>query len=459
MISSLPPEEFLNWLTQRVSRREALDCDVPEQKALYEPIYDEDPDDPVRLMRKCISRQPVQSFQTFSGFRGSGKTTELFRLRHCLRQDGCLVFYTDALKYLSPADTVDIADMLLVIAGAFNDQLIDQGYGDDMKESWWSRAWHYLKTTTVDVTGLEAGGDIAGAEAKLKAALQTSPSFRQEVNKALVHRIRELKNKVDEFFAENIQRVRKSAKVKKDVKIVFMFDGLEQIQGTRSNENDVVDSITRLFANSREMLEIPSVHLVYTVPPWLKFVIPGFQTRLIPTVKLWKKKDRARNGAGHATMLSILKLRFTDEGFERFFGPLTKKGSHHLADELIEHSGGHFRDLLRLTEEAILRCDDVPVTKESINHAIASIRRNFLPISREDALILREIAEHRDAIPQTTSPAEVSRLARFLNTHVVLYFINGDEWYDLHPLIRDEVYEITKRAAAIATHTESGESA
>ena len=33
-----------------------------------------------------------------------------------------------------------------------------------------------------------------------------------------------------------------------------------------------------------------------------------------------------------------------------------------------------------------------------------------------------------------------------MNTHMVLYFINGDEWYDLHPLIRDEVAEIVKRA-------------
>jgi hypothetical protein len=454
MLSSLSPEKFLDWLTLRVSRREALDCDVPEQKALYEPIYEDDPDDPVKLMHKHISRQPVQSFQTFSGFRGSGKTTELFRLRHVLRKDGCLVFYADALKYLSPADTVDIADMLLVIAGAFNDQLIEQGHGDAMHESWWRRAWNYLKTTNVDVKDLEAGGDVLGVEVKLKAALQTSPTFRQEVNKVLVHRIRELKNHVDTFFAENIQRIRE--KTKKETKIVFIFDGLEQIQGTRSNENDVVDSITRLFSNSREMLEIPSVHLVYTVPPWLKFVIPGFQTRLIPTVKLWKKEDRAENKKGQATMLAVLKLHFTDEGFERFFGKLKKNGSHALAESLIEHSGGHFRDLLRLVEETALRCDDVPVTKEAVTHAIASIRRNFLPISREDAVILREIAEQRDAIPQTTSPAEVSRLARFLNTHVVLYFINGDEWYDLHPLIREEVYEITKRATALANQPAPG---
>ncbi len=454
MISTLPSEDFSQWLFQRVARREALDCDVPEQKALYEPIYANDGDDPVKLMGKHIRFQPVQSFQTFSGFRGSGKTTELYRLRHVLRQEGCLVFYADALKYLSPADTVDIVDMLLVVAGAFNDQLVDQGYGDGMLENWWVRAWHYLKTTNVDVKDLELGGTVAGAAVKLKAALQTSPSFRHEVNKALVHRVREFKNHVDDFFAQNIQRIRKADK--KDTKVVFIFDGLEQIQGTRSNENDVVDSITRLFANSREMLEIPSVHLVYTVPPWIKFVIPGFQTRLLPTVKLWKKTDRARNSEGYDNLLAILKLRFTEEGFERFFGKLKKGGSHALAETLIEHSGGHFRDLLRLVEETILQTDKLPVAKEAVTHAIATVRRNFLPIARDDATVLRAIAEQRTAIPQTTSPAEVSRLARFLDTHVVLYFINGDEWYDLHPLIREEVFEITAHAAIPVTQITTG---
>ena len=443
MIPAMTDDKFLDWLYDRVSQRTALDPATPEQLALYEPLYEDDPDDQVELMRQCIKRSKVDSFQCFSGFRGSGKTTELFRLRKLLKDDDCLVFYADALDYLSPADAIDIGDMLLVIAGAFNDQLIEQDLGNGLKESWWARASHYLKTTEVEVPEIEVGGDIAGVGVKLKAALKTSPTFRQQVSKALVHRLKELKNHVDEFFAENLQRIRKETGT--DTKIIFIFDQLEQIQGTRANEADVVDSITRLFSNSREMLTIPHIHLVYTVPPWLKFVLRNFQARILPTIKLWKKKDRARVSEGYQTLISVLKLRFTEEGFERFFGKLTPKGSHALAEKLIEHSGGHFRDLLRLLEETILRTRKPPVTRDIVDRAIATVRRSFEGISREDAVVLQKIADQRACIPETNSPQEITRLATFLNTHVVLYFINGDEWYDLHPLIRGEVAEIMRQ--------------
>jgi hypothetical protein len=32
----------------------------------------------------------------------------------------------------------------------------------------------------------------------------------------------------------------------------------------------------------------------------------------------------------------------------------------------------------------------------------------------------------------------------------VLYFVNGREWYDIHPLIREEVMDVVKAAAPAA---------
>jgi hypothetical protein len=39
-------------------------------------------------------------------------------------------------------------------------------------------------------------------------------------------------------------------------------------------------------------------------------------------------------------------------------------------------------------------------------------------------------------------------LTRFLDSHFVLYSVNDDEWYDIHPLIRDEVAEVMQATAA-----------
>ena len=37
---------------------------------------------------------------------------------------------------------------------------------------------------------------------------------------------------------------------------------------------------------------------------------------------------------------------------------------------------------------------------------------------------------------------ELPRLARFLDTSLVLNYHNGDDWYDVHPLIRQEIEHV-----------------
>jgi len=79
--------EFLKWLHQQLKVDEPLHPGNP----LYEPIYTSVSDDPVELIYKSFSRAEVESLNFISGFRGSGKTTELFRLKKQLEDDGLFV--------------------------------------------------------------------------------------------------------------------------------------------------------------------------------------------------------------------------------------------------------------------------------------------------------------------------------------------------------------------------------
>src|ERR1700716_75752 len=79
-----------NELLKRLYRRlheEALRADVPEDLNLYEPIYKPTPahDEPIELLARHIELSEGDSIQFFSGFRGSGKTTELRRLEQKLK--------------------------------------------------------------------------------------------------------------------------------------------------------------------------------------------------------------------------------------------------------------------------------------------------------------------------------------------------------------------------------------
>jgi hypothetical protein len=64
------------WLSPHLNVDDALDPSDPLYEELYEPLYKNDPDDPIRLIFKDIELKEVQSLNFISGFRGSGKTTE-----------------------------------------------------------------------------------------------------------------------------------------------------------------------------------------------------------------------------------------------------------------------------------------------------------------------------------------------------------------------------------------------
>ena len=66
---------------------------------------------------------------------------------------------------------------------------------------------------------------------------------------------------------------------------------------------------------------------------------------------------------------------------------------------------------------------------------------------------LAQIERERATVLKSTEPSEISRLTRFLDTHIVLYIRNGEEWYDVHPLVREEVRAIAANATAAAAAT------
>jgi len=390
------------------------------------------------LLQERIELAASESLNLFSGFRGSGKTTELFRLRERLVNKGYIVLYANALNYINPADRIEISNLLIVLAGAFSDALQEEYHIDLRGETYWTRLKNWLAATDVDIRelSLKTGADI-------KLELRTTPSFRQKLSQALSGRIGELHAEVIGFFEDGFKAIRQKAGT--DAKVVFLFDSLEQIRGSLSNEQEVTRSVEVLFSNNLRLLEIPYLHVVYTVPPWLKFVLPGVRMVVLPCVRTWDNdKERTTCVPGMEALRSLTGRRFSADGLKRFFGaaPFSR------ADRLIALSGGHFRDLLFLLQETVLRANDLPVSDEAIERAITEVRSMFLPISMDDARWLAEIERERASLLKTREPAEISRLTRFLDTHVVLYLRNGEEWYDVHPLVRDEVLHIVKASGA-----------
>jgi hypothetical protein len=288
----------------------------------------------------------------------------------------------------------------------------------------------------------------AGLE--LKVALRETGSFRKRLREFLGNRLGELKAEANRFVEERIREIQQTLGA--NTQVVFIFDQLEQLRGSASNEGDVIRSVERVFSSHYDKLKFPYVHAIYSVPPWLQFVLPGgVDVEVLATFQLWKNDEqRTAYKSGMLSMRRMVMRRLGEVGMEKVFG----KGNpgRNRVDRLIAASGGHFRDLFRLLRELLVRLQtqqkSLPAEDDSVDEAIQRVREQFLPLSEDDARRLDRIATTRSCVLADSSPGEAMMASRLLDLHLVLYFSNGEDWYDVHPLVRDEIRRVARRGGA-----------
>jgi hypothetical protein len=116
----MPPGQTDRDFLKQVYKKLA-DEPLPPGSPFYEPIYtDLHMDDPVAQLFDMIDFADGSSVRLFSGFSGSGKTTELRRLQKRL-DENYFVLYANALEYVNASEPIDITDLLMVLAGAFSE--------------------------------------------------------------------------------------------------------------------------------------------------------------------------------------------------------------------------------------------------------------------------------------------------------------------------------------------------
>ena len=434
----MTPDErsFLRNFFQQVS-----DQPIHPEDPRYIPLYEYPEmagDDPVELMARAIEWTPGGSVQLLSGYRGTGKSTELMRLAKRLQENDFLVFRCDIEDYLNMSVPVNISDFLMAISGAFGDAVAEANLLHDhpMHEGYWERLVNFLtRTKLVDVSadlGLPGslGSDVVSAN--IKANLKSDPSFKQRLQEHMAGHLGALVNDVHDYFESCIKALK--GRLGNEREVVLLVDSIEHFRGTYINAQIVQSSVEDLFVSHSERLHLPHLHVVYTVPPYLKIRYgnlgalyePG-GVRMLPALKL-RNRDGEPSREGYDAMERVIEAR---GNWQRLLGQRS------VLDRLIQNSGGHLRDLLRLLAEVLRRAKELPVPDSTVDAAINQVRTEFLPIADDDARWLAGIARsHRTALPSTSMLPD---LARFFDTHLALCYRNGDEWYDVHPLIAEHV--------------------
>lgn len=415
----------------------------------YVPIYSDpqlspkEDDDPVVLMSRAIEWTPGESVQLLSGFRGTGKSTELRRLRKELQGKGYLVVLCDVEDYFNLSTSVDVTDFLMGVAGAFGEGLVRDGLvgQSPAHESYWTRFINFLTKTNVELEEVSGKVSLGVAEVALKTALKNDPSFRQRLQQRMAGFLGLLVEDVRSYISDCVKQLKASHGAEREV--VLLLDSIEHIRGTSVNANEVQASVETLFAIHADKLRFPNLHVIYTVPPYLKvryanlgaLYEPG-GVQVLPAIKVKNPENQSPVKRGLDALARVLEAR---GDWRRLLGNERAK-----LDRVSMVSGGHLRDFLRLIAEILRRADQLPVAEITVEAAINQIKMEFLPIADADAEWLALIAETHEVVLKDT--ADLPVLARFLDTHLALCYRNGNEWFDVHPLIHDEVVSQVNRA-------------
>lgn len=438
-------KEFYNLL--KVEHRIDFENDAERKKYVAHLHGNEDA---MGLLKTEIELCEGQGVFLFSGQSGTGKTTELLRLQHTLGQSeefAGRVFYTDMAEWLNPTQPVELASFMLALTASWVSVL-----GNDVQgpRSAWEKLWSFLRTTEVKLEslGLKAGPiemgasassidatvDIGPLSANIKLALQNDLQFRQQLETALQKNKTAFVNQLHAFLREL-----KLSLCPQGQKCVLLVDSLEKIVGGGENTKEVLSSVLQLFEQQGSVLQLPLVHVVYSIAPFILRQNRQLPARLgnaadvsLPSVHVFKRPTNCvdpSEAGGQSKLRNLLQMRYPQ--WDVFFTEMQ-------VNSLIENTGGDIRDYLRALQLCLLNLSAAQprVTQAHIDAAFDRIRPS-MDIPEQEKIWLAQVSQTHDSC--LSEHIDVYTLESYIKTKHVLAYMNGETWYGVHPLIRDRL--------------------
>ena len=376
----------------------------------------------------CIQFSNHPTCQLFSGYKGTGKSTELLRLKKRLEDAGYAVILSDGAAFHDLEHPLTIEDMMIILAAA-TDEGAAQLLGDTGGTSYWDRFKDFL-TREIDLKDVS----ISLKPLNLKMSVRSSSSLWLQVRQRLESSLGVLKDHVHGSISANVARIRKET----GKEVVFILDSLEKLGGTEITFGEIMRSVVRTFSQFHQHLRLPGCHSIYTIPPYTGLIVgnidelyDGGVTKPLPAVKV-REKDGTPYEPGLAALETLLDKRV---GVQTLFGK-----DHVSLQRLLLSSGGHVRGLIKMVREIIMRNghQEFPPTQDLVISVIRDFSEQAAQAVRPEGIPLLE------AIRKTNSLEHVEEgmlhlLARYVDHHLVLCYQNGEGWYQLHELIKDNV--------------------
>jgi len=375
-----------------------------------------------------------RSCQLFTGYPGTGKTTELRQLEKKLDGSTDLpthVIYVPFEKYIDLYTPISIADVLRVLAYELDREATRaEGRDPDQESPYAERLKEFLKHAQVNWKNLEFGAKGYGLNMMLE--LRSSPSFRKQMEEALEGRFQRFADEAHQAMEQAVVRLA-NARGSHAKRVVVLADGLEKLTPLRDEDRDKMEaSVETLFLTHASWLRLPC-HVVYTFPLWLRYRTADLgasyhgEPIVLPMVKVVDRSG-APSEQGLEQLRSIVDRRLDVNAIFGADPSMTLR-------PLLLASGGYLRDLLRMLRSALTTERKFPISPEATNRIVDRLAEDYgRTVLGTDVEALAAVAEtHR--LPKDGTD-QLGAFGRLIERFLVLAYRNGEEWYDVHPMVR-----------------------
>jgi hypothetical protein len=427
---------------QRLQNASPLDPDPVNENSenfadwYVENLHGQPQDDVIeRLKLQVLSSAGARHAYLFTGTIGSGKSTELRRLAFELKNAGQFAAVVNIADYLNPQEPIGLPDLLMAISlGTWEAAAKVMGVQPETGQrlAWWES----LLQSRPEGKDLEISGGIV----KLKFALQTNPTYRERMRKYFEASLDELVRETNTFLRTTAENIRVHLHLPPDAKCMLLVDSLEQFGGLASagQDDQVLSSVIALFNHHSQQLRLDGWSVLYSVPPLLQKLAPGIaaifpRTSYLTSAHVFlDRKDDIDRATVDQKLIPLLKKRLGAQAGELFADEVLR--------DMVVKSGGDLRNLMRIAADAVLEGlanQQFPVSQILLNKVYNVLRRPYLPLPQDAQQRLAHVREHKEPLLQT--PADWPKVMSDLAAKRILLYLNGTEWYDVHPLLRDEV--------------------
>lgn len=352
---------------------------------------------------KRISLKP-QSKNLLVGGIGTGKTTQLLRLRQILQAHDIDIhpLYIDVTEYTNPND-VQVGTLDAIIGLELMKLLEKNGIRIDETRRKYIREFAYGSTVTekpIDPTKLIELTTIASRTLRKPGVLSSHPRSSDSSN-----RLAQILTSLVIDFQNKLQRTP-----------YFIFDGLDRV--------DEAEKFTRIASPDLQASEIG-------------FLVVGAASLLYSNFI-----DNINNIFNHIEYRSAFDINRDKEAHSFFTHVLLQRSHENFFEEaalsdLIRLSGGVLRDLINLAQESIQEsylADAETVNRDHILKASRSMgRAKLLGLNNEQYGILEKFTKSSLFIP--TSPEEIY----LLSSGRILEYRFPDRRFALHPVLKELV--------------------